>query len=340
VFRVLKWLMLAALGATALLGVVAYRWLNTPLVLRGSEPNVSAQTVDVTLSPGSSINAVARHLVQAGVDVPAWQLAVWFRLSGKGRDIKAGSYEIEQGTTPQRLLLQLVRGEQALRRVTLVEGWNYRQVLGALRQADYLVYDLPADVVQNPALLMKHLERAETHPEGRFFPDTYTYPKNSTASTLLKQAAQAMDQALEAAWAQRHPGLPLKTAQEALVLASVVEKETGTAADRGPIAGVFINRLRLGMRLQTDPTVIYGLGTAFDGNLRKSDLQTDTPYNTYTRAGLPPTPIAMPGKAALQAATQPANTQALYFVARGDGSSHFSTTLAEHNRAVQRYQLR
>ncbi len=339
-FRVLKWLMLAALGATALLGVVAYLWLNTPLVLRGSEPNVSAQTVDVTLSPGSSINAVARHLVQAGVDVPAWQLAVWFRLSGKGRDIKAGSYEIEQGTTPQRLLLQLVRGEQALRRVTLVEGWNYRQVLGALRQADHLVYDLPADVVQNPALLMKHLERAETHPEGRFFPDTYTYPKNSTACTLLKQAAQAMDQALEAAWAQRHPGLPLKTAQEALVLASVVEKETGTAADRGPIAGVFINRLRLGMRLQTDPTVIYGLGTAFDGNLRKSDLQTDTPYNTYTRAGLPPTPIAMPGKAALQAATQPANTQALYFVARGDGSSHFSTTLAEHNRAVQRYQLR
>jgi UPF0755 protein len=340
VFRVLKWLMLAALGATALLGVAAYLWLNTPLALRSPDASLPSPTVDVTLPPGSSINTVARHLVQAGVDVPAWQLAMWFRFSGEGRAIKAGSYEIVPGTTPRGLLLQLVQGEQALRRLTLVEGWNYRQVLGALRQADHLVYDLPADAAQNPAALMKHLDRAETHPEGRFFPDTYTYPKNSTASGLLKQAAQAMDQALEAAWAQRQPGLPLKSAQEALVLASVVEKETGTSADRGPIAGVFINRLRLGMRLQTDPTVIYGLGTAFDGNLRKSDLQTDTPYNTYTRAGLPPTPIAMPGRAALQAATQPANTQALYFVARGDGSSHFSTTLAEHNRAVQRYQLR
>ncbi len=339
-FRVLKWLLLAALGAALLLAAAAYVWLTTPLPLRATEAGTAPPMVDVTLPAGSSINAVARQLVQAGVDVPVWQLMGWFRLSGQGRDIKAGSYEILAGTTPQSLLQQLVRGEQALRRVTLVEGWNYRQVLAALRQADHLVYDLPSDASENPAQLMKHLGRAENHPEGRFFPDTYTYAKNSTASGLLVQAARAMDQALDAAWAQRQPGLPLKSAQDALVLASVIEKETGAAADRGPIAGVFINRLRIGMRLQTDPTVIYGLGTAFDGNLRKRDLQTDTPYNTYTRAGLPPTPIAMPGRAALQAATQPANTQALYFVAKGDGSSHFSATLAEHNRAVQRYQLR
>jgi UPF0755 protein len=340
VFRVLKWLLLVALIAAVLLVAAAYLWVSRPLPLRATSVENGVAVTDVAVPPGASATAVARALVNAGVEVPAWQLMIGFRLSGQGREIKAGSYEIVQGTTPQRLLQQLVRGEQALRRLTLVEGWNYRQVLATLQQADHLLYDLPNDAAQNPAGLMKALNLTASHPEGRFFPDTYTYPKNSTASNLLKQAAKAMEQALETAWAQRHPDLPLKTPQEALILASVVEKETGSAADRGQIAGVFANRLRTGMRLQTDPTVIYGLGAGFDGNLRKRDLQTDTPYNTYTRSGLPPTPIAMPGRAALQAATQPSNTQALYFVARGDGSSHFSTTLAEHNRAVQHYQLR
>jgi UPF0755 protein len=178
------------------------------------------------------------------------------------------------------------------------------------------------------------------HPEGRFFPDTYRYPKRSPASAVLKQAAQAMQQQLDAAWAQRAPGTPLKNATEALILASIVEKETGQASDRAQVAGVFSNRLRIGMRLQTDPSVIYGLGERFDGNLRRRDLEADTPYNSYTRAGLPPTPIAMPGTAALLAAVRPADTQALYFVARGDGSSQFSATLDDHNRAVRQFQLK
>ena len=186
--------------------------------------------------------------------------------------------------------------------------------------------------------IMAQLERAGVHPEGRFFPDTYTYAKGSSDIAVLRRALHAMDRRLADAWAMRAANTPLKSADEALILASIVEKETGKAADRAQIAGVFSNRLRVGMLLQTDPSVIYGLGTKFDGNLRKRDLQTDTPWNTYTRAGLPPTPIAMPGKAALMAAVQPEQTKALYFVARGDGSSHFSATLDEHNRAVNRYQ--
>ena len=186
--------------------------------------------------------------------------------------------------------------------------------------------------------IMAQLGRPGVHPEGRFFPDTYSYAKGSSDLALLRRALHAMDRRLEAAWAARASDVPLKSPDEALILASIVEKETGRASDRAQIAGVFANRLRVGMLLQTDPTVIYGLGEKFDGNLRRRDLQTDTPWNTYTRPGLPPTPIAMPGKAALLAAVQPASTRALYFVAKGDGSSHFSTNLDEHNRAVNRYQ--
>jgi UPF0755 protein len=270
------------------------------------------------------------------VDAPGWLLHLAFRLSGQSRRIQAGSYEIEPGTSPQALLGKLVRGEQALRQLTLVEGWNLRQVRAALRGAEFLEDDLKG---LGDAQLMARIGQPGLPPEGRFFPDTYRYAKRSPASGVLRQAAQSMQQQLDAAWAQRQPGLPLKTPQELLILASIVEKETGLAADRTQVAGVFVNRLRIGMRLQTDPTVIYGLGERFDGNLRRRDLEADTAYNTYTRAGLPPTPIAMPGKAALLATARPADTQALYFVARGDGSSHFSGTLDEHNRAVRRYQL-
>jgi UPF0755 protein len=189
-----------------------------------------------------------------------------------------------------------------------------------------------------PAAIMQALGKPGVAAEGRFFPDTYHYFKNASDLDILRQSMQLMDRRLQAAWDARAPGLPLRSADEALILASIVEKETGLPADRPEVAGVFINRLRIGMRLQTDPTVIYGLGDAFDGNLRRSHLQTDTPFNTYTRAGLPPTPIAMPGKASLMAAVQPAQTKALYFVARGDGSSQFSTSLQEHNRAVNQYQ--
>jgi UPF0755 protein len=218
-----------------------------------------------------------------------------------------------------------------------VEGWNFRQVRAALAKAEQL---RPDTVGESDAALMTRLGRPGIHPEGRFFPDTYTYSKGSSDVAVLQRAMRAMDRKLEAAWATRSADSPLKTSEEALILASIVEKETGQARDRADVAAVFTNRLRIGMPLQTDPTVIYGLGASFDGNLRKKDLQTDTPWNTYTRSGLPPTPISMPGKAALLAVMQPARSKALYFVSRGDGSSQFSTSLDEHNRAVNRYQRR
>jgi UPF0755 protein len=262
-------------------------------------------------------------------------LYAWFRFSGQDRQIRAGSYELERGVTPRTLLNMLVRGEEAPRSLVLVEGWNFRQVRAALAKAEQLK---PETVGESDSALMARLGRPGVHPEGRFFPDTYTYSKGSTDTALLQRAMRAMDKKLEAAWAARASDLPLKSADELLILASIVEKETGQAKDRPEVAAVFVNRLRVGMPLQTDPTVIYGLGAAFDGNLRKKDLQTDTPWNTYTRGGLPPTPIAMPGKAALLATVQPAPSKALYFVSRGDGSSQFSTSLDEHNRAVNRYQ--
>ena len=332
-FRLLKKLLvmglLLALGLSA---TVAY-WLNRPLALALGQ----APVLDVVIEPGMSARAVARQLVQAGVAEPEALLYAWFRLSGQARAIRAGSYELATGLTPRQLLDKLVRGEQAVRRLTLVEGWNLVQVLQAVRSAEHLVDDLPPG--NDPRRLAQALQLSAGHAEGRFFPDTYLYPKRSTASALLKQAALAMDTQLQQAWAQRAPQLPLRSAEEALILASIVEKETGHPDDRAQIAGVFINRLHIGMRLQTDPTVIYGLGAAFDGNLRRSDLLADTPYNSYTRAGLPPTPIALPGMASLLAAVQPASTSAFYFVARGDGSSAFSRTLDEHNQAVRRYIL-
>ncbi len=293
-----------------------------------------AQVVDLEVEPGTRANAVAEVVVASGADVPVPLLQVWFRLSGQARQIKAGSYEIVPGTTPRKLLSMLVRGEETLKSITLVEGWNFNQVRSALQKAEQLVPDTQG---LSPEIIMEKLGKPGVHPEGRFFPDTYTYAKGASDLAVLKRAARAMDKRVEAAWALRGPNTPLKTPEQLLILSSIVEKETGKPADRAQIAGVFINRLRMGMPLQTDPTVIYGMGDRFDGNLRKRDLQTDTSYNTYTRVGLPPTPIAMPGKAALLAAVQPAPTQALYFVARGDGSSQFSSSLDEHNRAVNKY---
>jgi UPF0755 protein len=279
--------------------------------------------------------SVAQAVRDAGVDVNADLLYAWFRLSGQGRLIKAGSYELEKGITPQRLLDKLARGEESLRAVTLVEGWNIRQVRAALAKSDQLRPDTQALTEDD---LMKLLGRPGVHPEGRFFPDTYTYSKGSSDARVLKRALRAMDKRLAQAWAQRSPQVVVKTPEEALVLASIVEKETGRPADRTLISAVFQNRLRIGMPLQTDPTVIYGMGEAFNGNLRKIDLQADTPWNTYTRPGLPPTPIAMPGKASLLAAVQPAPGKFLYFVAKGDGTSQFSENLGDHNRAVNKYQ--
>lgn len=326
--RLLKTLFVLALLAGLGVAAAGWWWVQQPLPLK-------AQTVDLAIEPGTVPRAVARAVRDAGVDVNADLLYAWFRVSGQGPRIKAGNYELERGITPRRLLDKLARGEEALRALTLVEGWNIRQVRAALARGDQLKPDT-RDL--SDADLMKLLGREGVHPEGRFFPDTYTYSKGSSDVAVLKRALRAMDKRLEAAWAQRSPEAVVKTPEEALILASIVEKETGKAADRTMISSVFHNRLRVGMPLQTDPTVIYGLGVAFDGNLRKVDLQTDTPWNTYTRPGLPPTPIAMPGKESLLAAVQPAPGKFLYFVAKGDGTSHFSASLDEHNRAVNRYQ--
>lgn len=319
-------MLLIVLAAAAAGG--AWWWLNHPLEL--SQP-----VLELEIEPGTTPRGVAANVVKSGVQVDARLLYAWFRLSGKDRLIKAGNYELTTGLTPYVLLQKLARGEESLRALTLVEGWNWRQVRAALGREEFLRHD---SATLSDEALMAALGRAGVVPEGRFFPDTYTYAKGSSDMAVLRRALHAMDRRLADAWAMRAANTPLKTPEEALILASIVEKETGKASDRALIAGVFSNRLRIGMLLQTDPTVIYGLGEKFDGNLRKRDLLTDTPWNTYTRAGLPPTPIAMPGKAALMAAVQPEQTKALYFVARGDGTSHFSASLDEHNRAVNRYQ--
>jgi UPF0755 protein len=302
-------------------------WVHQPL-------RMAAPTVDLSIESGTLPRSVAQAVADAGVDVQPELLYWWFRVSGQDRAIKAGSYELEAGITPYQLLGKLARGDQTLRAVTLVEGWTFRQFRAALQKEELRpdTQGLADDAI------MALLGRPGVHPEGRFFPDTYTYAKNSSDVAVFKRAMRAMDKHLAAAWSQRSPQAVVKTPDEALILASIVEKETGKAADRPLVAAVFNNRLRTGMPLQTDPTVIYGMGPSFDGNLRKKDLLTDTPWNTYTRPGLPPTPIAMPGKASLAATVQPAQSQALYFVARGDGSSHFSSNLDEHNRAVNKYQ--
>lgn len=323
----------ALLGLAALaIGIAAamvWHWLQQPLPLRTA-------SAELSIEAGMTPRAVAEGWVDAGVEVPSWMLYEWFRWSGQARRIRAGSYQIDAGATPRQLLDKMVQGDELLERVRVIEGWTFRQMRGALAAAPHLK---PSTRAMSDAELMAAIGApAGMAAEGRFFPDTYAYSRGVSDLTVLRRAYQAMQRRLASAWEQRAPGLPLQSADEALILASIVEKETGRAEDRAQIAGVFVNRLRIGMPLQTDPTVIYGLGERFDGNLRKRDLQTDTPFNTYTRGGLPPTPIALPGMASLRAALQPQATKALYFVARGDGSSVFSENLADHNRAVNRYQ--
>ena len=317
----------AVLVGLAAAGAAAW-WLQRPLPLAGD-------VVELSIEPGRTPRDIADDWVRAGVLTSSLALYEWFRWSGKARLIRAGSYEISAGTTPMRLLEKMVRGDETLATVRLNEGWTFRQIRAELGRADALK---PGISAISDAEVMTAIGAPGVSPEGRFQPDTYAYSKGSSDIALLKRAYRAMGKHLVEAWNERDPATPLHNADEALTLASIVEKETGVVSDRGKVAGVFVNRLRLGMPLQTDPTVIFGLGTSFDGNLRKRDLLADTPYNTYTRAGLPPTPIAVPSKAALIAAVHPEATRALYFVARGDGSSEFSETLADHNRAVNRYQ--
>lgn len=327
----MKWLrrlLVAALLLAAAAAAGAWWWVSQPLALR-------ADRVEVSIEPGTTAREVARLWVEAGVAVPPEALYQWFRWSGQARRIRAGSYEIGLGTTPRDLLDKMVRGDEALEMLRLIDGWTFRQVRQAMANAPNLKPTIQALSDQQVAKL---LGLPGDVIEGHVFPDTYAYSRGVSDMTVLRRATAAMSRQLAGAWAARAPGLPLDTPEAALVLASIVEKETGAAADRGRIAAVFLNRLKLGMPLQSDPTVIYGLSTRFDGNLRRADLLADTPWNTYTRAGLPPTPIAMPGLASLQAVLRPEASRALYFVARGDGSSVFSETLDDHNRAVNQFQ--
>lgn len=319
--------MLAVFVVAGLAGA-AWWWLEQPLQL-------ASGSVEVSIEPKTSPREVAQAWVQAGVKANPLLLYEWFRWSGQARKIRAGSYEIETGITPRGLLDKMVRGDEVMATVRLIEGWTFRQFRAELARAPGLKQSTAS---LSEADLMAAIGAPGVPAEGRFYPDTYAFSKGASDLAVLKRAHRTMQRQLESAWAERAANTPLRNANDALTLASIVEKETGAAKDRGLVAGVFNNRLRIGMPLQTDPTVIYGLGERFDGNLRKRDLLADTPYNTYTRAGLPPTPISMPGRASLLAAVKPDATKALYFVARGDGSSQFSETLTEHNRAVNQYQ--
>lgn len=317
------------LFAAAWIAATSY-WVLRPLPLTG-------ERIDIAVEPQTPVRGIAQAVVAGGVGVHEVLLHAFFRASGRSRQLRAGSYELVRGDSAMDLLRKLTRGEENLRAIGLIDGWTFRQFRQALDKAEGLRHDTTA---LSDAAIMERLGLPGVAAEGRFYPDTYTYGKGSSDWRVLERAARAMQRQLDRAWSQRAPDLILQTPEQALILASIIEKETGRESDRTQIAGVFHNRLRIGMPLQTDPTVIYGMGPAFDGNLRRADLQRDHAWNTYTRRGLPPTPIAMPGRNALLAAVQPARSQALYFVARGDGSSEFSATLEAHNAAVNRYQRR
>ncbi len=296
---------------------------------------LKAAVVDLSIEPQTPVRGIAQAVVDAGVDVNATVLYAFFRVSGQSRKLRAGSYELSQGDTPLDLLRKLSRGEESLKAISLIDGWTFRQFRVALHKAEGLKHDAKD---MSDEQIMVHLGMPGVAPEGRFFPDTYTYGKGTSELRVLQRASDAMTKQLAAAWGQRQSDIQIKTIDQALILASIIEKETGRESDRTTISRVFHNRLAIDMPLQTDPTVIYGMFDNFDGNLRRADLRTDHPWNTYTRKGLPPTPIAMPGRNALKAAVQPAPSNALYFVAKGDGTSYFSATLEEHNAAVNRYQ--
>ena len=333
-FRIFKALIFLSILSFAGIGGGIWWYAHRPIVL-------ATENVDLLIPPGSSMRSAAR-LAAASMPVYPDALVLLARISGRDTRIKAGSYEVSSGITPLDLIDKLTRGDVTQQELTIPEGWSFRQFRAAL---DAHVGIEHATRGLTDLQVLELIAKAEPgsnpkHPEGLFFPDTYLFAKGSADIAILRRAYRAMSKHLAGEWQRRAAGVPYANPYEALIMASIVEKETGQARERPLIAGVFVNRLRRGMLLQTDPTVIYGLGAGFDGNLRRRDLQQDGPYNTYTRGGLPPTPIALPGLAALQAALNPARTDALYFVARGDGTHEFTASLEAHNRAVNRYQRR
>lgn len=304
-------------------------WTEKPIIADGQPP------IEFTIAPGSSLKNSMQQIDAAGVPVQPLLMVILAQVTGNSTKLKAGTYDLKPGTTPRDLVNQLVRGEFAQEALTVIEGWNFKQMRQAINAHPSLKHDTAAWSDQE---LMAKLSSDYTKPEGLFAPDTYMFAKNSSDLQIYKQSYNLMLKRLNEAWLARDPKSPYASPYEALIMASIVEKETGKKSERTMIAGVFVNRLKQGMLLQTDPTVIYGMGDNYKGNIRKRDLLTDTPHNTYTRLGLPPTPIALPGMESLHAAMNPAATDAVYFVARGDGSSQFSATLDAHNNAVNKYQ--
>jgi UPF0755 protein len=298
--------------------------------------SVPPEARELVVAKGRPLKGLARDLVRSGVLREPWSFEGLARMLRQAAEIKAGSYELPAQLTPYELLGMLTRGDVSQTTITFIEGWTFQQLREALDAHPAVSHDMRG--LTEPEILQR-LGIVQARAEGLFFPDTYHFATGTSDLAVLTRAHRTMQARLGSLW-QGRPDLPYASPYDALIMASIVEKETGRESEREMIAAVFVNRLKRGMRLQTDPTVIYGLGNRFDGNLRRQDLEADTPYNTYTRAGLPPTPIAMPGQRALEAALRPADSSALYFVARGDGTSQFSATLDEHNRAVQRYQLK
>ncbi|MDD5330138.1 MAG: endolytic transglycosylase MltG [Sulfuricella sp.] len=319
------------IGALALLAALAAGWMGYFAYMPVQLPQTP---YEFTLKHGSSLRSIARQFRTESLLTEPWSFIVLVKLFGKEGEIKAGNYELDREITPLQLVRKITLGDVSQSEMVFIEGWNFRQMRKALDEHPAVRHDTAGLSERD---LMRLLDMPESSAEGLFFPDTYYFSKGMSDLSVLKRAHQIMGQRLAEAWRGRAPNLPYATPYEALTMASIVEKETGRSSERPMIAAVFLNRLRIGMRLQTDPTVIYGLGDGYDGNLHKKNLTTDSAYNTYTRAGLPPGPIAMPGWASIQAALHPADTQALYFVSRGDGTHHFSRSLDEHNQAVSSY---
>ena len=325
-FRKLFILLIALVLATA---VDMYLFL--------SQPMLNTETVLYELEPGSSVSSMTRQLKNKGLINRHYYLKWWTRITGQSKKLKSGEYEIKPDMTPNQLLVAMVNAKTQQYSLTLLEGWTYWQMFSHIKTSPYLKHQLTNLNIEQ---IMAKIGHADEHPEGRFYPDTYHFPKGTSDIQFLKRAYNEMHTRLQSAWLSRDLNLPLKSPYEALIMASIVEKESALADERSRIAGVFINRLVRGMRLQTDPTIIYGLGPNFDGDIKYKDLKTDTPYNTYTRGGFPPTPIAMPGQGSIDAVMHPDQTPYLYFVAKGDssGSHIFSTTLQQHQQAVNKYQ--
>ena len=335
VFMLLLLLMFASIAVVAAwLYYFAHHNFPLPAVL--SKAGLTASAFEFTVKPGASLKALSKQLTGQGLLPEPQSLWLLGRLTNQATGIQAGSYRLDNAVTPLELLQKLNDGDVIPVSVTFIEGSTFADMRARLEKTDGVKVMLKG--LSNTEVL-KRIGATESYPEGLFFPDTYRFATGSTDVELLKTSYQVMKKKLDEAWAMRDENLPYKTPYDALKMASIIEKETGKAEERPLIGAVFINRLRIPMRLQTDPTVIYGLGESYDGNIRKRDLTTDTPYNTYTRDGLPPTPIAMPGWGSLMAAVKPAASQKLYFVGKGDGTHYFSASLDEHNRAVAKYQL-